>query len=222
MGIFFVKFQETTDGICYSNDSIVVFFGKKNCDLNQLQKLFPTFQFRGVKQTHSNHFIQSVPDSGSIEADAHWTTEKNTALLIKTADCLPIMVFEESSRKIAAIHAGWRGVAGRITPQILNTFSLIDLFIGPHILQKSFEVKEDAKALLAASVSNLDSKNYINLSSQQIKIDLEKIVVHQIGHHRIKNTYSLGIDTKTTPDFHSYRRDQQDAGRNLSFICLLI
>lgn len=216
-----MKITESADGIIYSNDSILVFFGKKNCELGRIQELFPKFHFRSVKQTHSNHFIQSIAASIDIEADAHWTTEKNVALLIRTADCMPILAFEHLSRKIAAIHAGWRGVANRITPLTLNLFATMDLFIGPHILQKSFDVKVDAKTLLAASIPDLDPTSFVDVQSDSMKIDLEKIVIHQIGRNRLKNIFSTNIDTKTNPDFHSYRRDQKNAGRNLSFICLL-
>ena len=216
-----MKMSESIDGISYQNENILVFFGKKSCDLQRLQNLFPNFQFRGVKQTHSNQFLQSFKGSGETEADAHWTSEKNVALIIKTADCQPIMAFEKSTGKIAAIHAGWRGVANRITPRTLQSFNRIDLFIGPHILQNSFEVKDDAQTLLNQSVPDLDPQQFTQNESGRITIDLQKIVLHQIGHERISQLYLVNKDTKSDPEFHSYRRDHKDSGRNLSFICLL-
>ena len=216
-----MKTSESSDGITYQNENILVFFGKKNCDLPRLQTLFPNFIFRGVKQTHSDKFIHSFEGSGDTEADAHWTTEKNVALLIKTADCIPVMAFERSSGKIAAIHAGWRGVANHITALTLKSFSKFDLLIGPHIQQCSFEVQEDAQILLNQSAPDLDPKTFATIESGSININLKNILLHQLGINRIENVFSTNVDTKTHPEFHSYRRDQQNSGRNLSFICLL-
>ncbi len=216
-----MNISDSNDGICYQNENVLVFFGKKGCDLKRLQILFPQIQFRGVKQTHSDQIIESFQGSGEIEADAHWTSEKNIGLLIKTADCIPAMAYEKSTGKIAAIHAGWRGVANLITALTLKPFSKFDLFIGPHIQARSFEVKSDTQALFNQSVPDLDPKNFTHSDNGQIKINLEKIVLHQLGQNRIENFYSTNVDTKTHPEFHSHRRDHQNSGRNLSFICLL-
>lgn len=213
--------SESEDGVSYQNNRLLVFFGKKNCDIQRIQTLFPHLEFRSVKQKHSDKFIQSFQDSSNTEADAHWTNEKNVALLIKTADCLPIMAYENSTSKIAAIHAGWRGVACRISALTLKSFNRFDLFVGPHILQKSFEVKNDVQILLNQCVPDLDPATFTKHENGQINIDLQQIVLHQIGKTRISHLCCLNIDTKTGPEYHSYRRDQQGSGRNLSFICLL-
>lgn len=216
-----MKFSESNDGISFQSDDLLVFFGKKNCDLKHMKILFPKFNFRGIRQTHSDLCIQSFEGSGETEADAHWTNERHVALFIKTADCIPAMAFDPSTRRIAAIHAGWRGVANRITAETLKSFSNFDLFIGPHIQQNSFEVKSDSQYLLNQSVPDFEPENFTFENPGQIKINLEKILLHQVNKRRIKNYYSTNIDTKTHSEFHSHRRDQQNAGRNLSFICLL-
>ena len=218
-----MDFRETSDGLIYSNDSVLIFFGKKTCTLERLQALYPEFIFRGVKQTHSNISIKSFEGSDAIEADAHWTQEKNIALLIKTADCLPIMIYQPESKSIMAIHAGWRGVANQATPlsiEKLNSAQSFEIFIGPHIMQNSFEVQDDAKELLMSSANPLASEQYLKQENGRMFIDLEKIVFQQLSPFKIKNIKSTKIDTKTNPDFHSYRRDSQNSGRNLSFICL--
>lgn len=216
-----MKISESSDGIGYQSEDVLVFFGKKGCDLERLRILFPQINFRSVKQTHSDQSIESFQGSGETEADAHWTIEKNVGLLIKTADCIPAMAYDRSAGKIAAIHAGWRGVANLITAITLKSFSKFDLFIGPHIQERSFEVKSDAQAMLNQSVPDFEPKNFTFFENGKIKINLEKIVLHQLGQKRIQNYYSTNIDTKTHSEFHSHRRDQQNSGRNLSFICLL-
>ncbi len=72
-----------------------------------------------VQQEHGNKIL--VIDSGvlinqteEIMADGLVTNKKNVALLIKTADCLPILLFDPQKEVIGLIHAGWKGVVSKI------------------------------------------------------------------------------------------------------------
>jgi polyphenol oxidase len=51
--------------------------------------------------------------------DAMWTTEADLALVIQTADCLPVLIAERGGRCIGAAHAGWRGLASGVIPALL-------------------------------------------------------------------------------------------------------
>lgn len=67
-----------------------------------------------LKQTHGDVFIpDAVPTPldhpGVVEADGHATDVPGLALLIKTADCQPILLAHEDGAHVAALHAGWRG-----------------------------------------------------------------------------------------------------------------
>jgi YfiH family protein len=71
------------------------------------------------RQTHSTErcFIESAKQfaQATPDCDAMTTRAKNLLLAIQTADCLPILIADPKSGVMAAIHAGWRGTAGRIT-----------------------------------------------------------------------------------------------------------
>jgi polyphenol oxidase len=228
-----LNFSESKDGLVYSNNSVLVFFGKKFCDLDRLKNLFPKINFRGLNQTHANTSIKSVENSDSIEADAHWTQEKNVGLLIRTADCMPIMIYQSDTKSIVAIHSGWRGVANRITPLAIDKLSpehTFNAYIGPHIMQKSFEVKNDTKELLLKSLtpettSPFPLDTYLKTENEKIYIDLQKIISKQLSEYKIANIQSVNRDTKSDPEFFSYRRDREEKTlnnqRNLNFICLL-
>jgi YfiH family protein len=72
-----------------------------------------------ARQTHSTErcFIESAKPAEEIspDCDAMTTRAKNLLLAIQTADCLPILIGDPQTGMMAAIHAGWRGTAGRIT-----------------------------------------------------------------------------------------------------------
>ncbi|MBI2339854.1 MAG: laccase domain-containing protein, partial [Deltaproteobacteria bacterium] len=68
-----------------------------------------------VKQVHSNQvlFLSDRSDR-SIEADAIITNQKEIFIAIRTADCVPILVYDPEHRAVGAIHAGWRGLVSGV------------------------------------------------------------------------------------------------------------
>lgn len=218
-------FQECDLGFYFQNEEVLVFFGNAKATLSEIQKKFPMLQFVKVKQTHSDILVQA--SSEIVEADAHWTTEKNKGLLIATADCTPVMIYNHKSKKIAAIHAGWRGVQNQITEKTLrfltelnSTADDFQIWLGPHILQNSFEVQNDVLQLLLNSSYEKEKSVHFKKIDSGFLVDLQGILKSQIFrvNELINDFYALPIDTKTNLHFHSYRRDKALAGRNLSFI----
>lgn len=218
-------FQECDLGFTFKTPEVLVFFGNAKATLVEIEKKFSSIHFAKVKQTHSDIFIQA--SSGVVEADAHWTMEKHKGLLIATADCTPIMIYNKRSKKIAAIHAGWRGVENKITEKTLRflsdanaTADDFQIWLGPHILQKSFEVQNDVLQLLLNSSYEKEKSVHFKKTDSGFLVDLQGIIKSQISnvHANIPSIFSVAVDTKIDARFHSYRRDKANAGRNLSFI----
>lgn len=221
-------FQECDLGYIYKTQDVLIFFGNKNGTLAEIQKKFSDLQFLKIKQTHSDIFVEA--SETLVEGDAHWTTKNRTGLLISTADCTPVMIFNKQNRKVAAIHAGWRGVENQITLKTLRSVlddktkaDDIQIWLGPHILQTSFEVQEDVLQQLLKASYVTDTQKLFTTKVTGFNVDLKKIIESQIHHlnSQISNIHSLLIDTKTDLRFHSFRRDKAASGRNLSFISLL-
>jgi len=113
-----------------------VVFGKDGMDKEAMLETFKDLRFSFIKQIHSDII---VPASSELhEADAHFCFEKNQALAIQTADCIPAIIM--GPNVIAAVHAGWRGVASNIGGKMLQTLKAdgvlpadLYVFIGPHI-----------------------------------------------------------------------------------------
>ena len=102
------------------------------------------------EQVHGDSvaYIDKVSDT-AIVADAAITREKNIALSIMTADCLPILLADKNGNEIAAIHAGWRPLAKNIIKKTINqmqtpTDELI-AWLGPCIGRQSFEVGTEVR-----------------------------------------------------------------------------
>lgn len=222
-----MSFVETDLGYVQEKDGYLIFFGKNLATLDQIKQAYPQILFRTVHQKHTDVCVSSSSDSQDIIADAHFANEAGVGLVVKTADCMPIMAYDKKQKLILSIHAGWRGVENQITSKSLTSAHLqeAEIFFGPHILQKSFEVDLDVKEQLEKVYLQLVStpeESVFQSKAEKFYIDLKKIVKKQIESLKVPfHLHELTIDTVSDMRFHSYRRDKQNSGRNLSFIARL-
>lgn len=211
-----------------SQNNPLVFFGNKENSFEKIKTDFPDLEFNKLKQVHSNIIVEAC--SSSTEADSHFSSKVKTALLISTADCMPIMIYCRQTHRIAAVHAGWRGVENKITEKTLNRLIMtgssnkdFKFWIGPHILQNSFEVTSETFSLLAKSQYDLNYEDYATVKNDKYFVALNVMVESQIKH--VLNTTPeivyFNIDTRSSDNYYSYRRNPTLTERNLSFICLL-
>ena len=108
-----------------------------------------------ARQTHSTErcTIESrqEADDPPLECDALITSLKRVLVGIQTADCLPILIADTRSGTVAAVHAGWRGTAGRITERTVSDLMLVHgvnprdciAALGPAACVDCYEVGED-------------------------------------------------------------------------------
>lgn len=220
-------------GYEYSGPDHLAFFGNRYCEESDLAELFPQFTFKKIRQVHGINLVQAQSESsGAIlqEADAHWTSKHNVALLISTADCLPILI--SAPDYVCAIHAGWRGVLSDIVSVSLRTLApmnkmdSLQVYIGPHIGFSSFEVdtslakrfEEQSYALppidqksIFQSHSTSSDKSFVHLANiVRLQMLASGLTAHDI--------YMSSIDTVSNEDFYSYRREKKTGLRNFSFI----
>lgn len=222
-------------------------FGKKNLSFDQLAKTYPDLKWANLKQIHSDKIVEAtvaidptLPNESLIQADAHFTTVANLALLVKSADCVPILIACGSADQapvVCAIHAGWRGVASDIVTKSVRCLlekgyapTKMIVAIGPHIRVKSFEVGLDVAQELKRTAMRAGIRDLSNIivphatDPSKRMIDLEAIVRAQLMGFQIQEIGidSVGeIDTLSSNDWSSFRRNGATAGRNLSFIARL-
>lgn len=205
------------------------FFGNRNFTRQDFHRAFPAFAFRLLKQVHGNTVVRSRPEAKDkreeIEAretaDAHFTEEKNVALLIQTADCLPLLF--ASAELVAACHAGWRGVANGIIGRTARKIPNCDrIAVGPHIQVASFECGRDvADQLLSTVPQDIATKaSQSHPDPRKSYVDLALLAQAQLGQEILAPTRiePLGIDTMADLNFHSFRRDHARAERQYSFV----
>ncbi|MES2768510.1 MAG: polyphenol oxidase family protein [Bdellovibrionota bacterium] len=214
-------------GQYYENDQVFLFFGNKHFEKEHFS-FFPSIQFQFLKQVHGNKVVHFDRYTDELhQADGHYTATKNLGLVIQTADCLPILAYDQHNKWIMGLHAGWRGVENKITKIGLEQFTkesrspLISVYVGPHIQYKSFEVDEDV-AMKLIKCTEIDHGQYIHdEDTHKYFFNLKKIVHAQMLELpiQIQELYFSNIDTMTNEEYSSFRR-QKASCRNYSFIYL--
>jgi YfiH family protein len=208
-------------------EEFIVYFGHRGAsgDVASLREAFPDLNFCLVNQVHGDRIVQA--GSAMEDADGHFTDIPQRALVIQSADCLPLLFC--SDRRVMAVHAGWRGVLGgivaRAADQALAAASDWRVFIGPHIRWESFEVGLDvSERLLGVRPPETSSLRYTRSHAEADKVyfNLTQLAIdHLIGRgFTMDQITDLGHDTLTDATWASFRRDKHQAGRNLSFVAL--
>ena len=184
-----------------------------------------------MNQTHSNKvkIIEEKNYMKKVECDAMITKNNSFALGVLTADCAPILIYEQSQQIIGCIHAGWRGAVNGIIDNTLkeieklggNLKNLI-VSIGPCIDQKNYEVKYDFYSKFIEK-SKYHDLFFLKKDKETFYFDLRGFVNKKLGGLGISEIENVTIDTfASNNEYFSHRRakklGQDDYGRCISVI----
>lgn len=152
--------------------------------------------------------------------DALVTKVPNIKLTVKTADCAPVLLADGQNGVIGAVHAGWKGAfQGVIENTILKMLEQgadlkhIHAAVGPCLHLDSFEVSSDFKALFPKT-----EHHFFVQKNDKEYFDFVAYVVHRIRRSGIESVDVIDIDTYSSPDYFSYRREPENPGRQYSCI----
>lgn len=171
-----------------------------------------------LEQIHSNIVVEASTDLILPKADASFTTQENVVCVVMTADCLPVLMCSKNGEKIAAIHAGWRGLESGIisrTIEALKTKELI-VWFGAAIGANCFEVGDDVhNAFLKKSA---DYSSAFKENGSQWLCDIYQLAQIELAQLDITDVFGGQFCTVSNSErFYSYRRDKQ-TGRMATLI----
>ncbi len=151
-----------------------------------------------TRQTHSDIVrVVTKEDARGLdhhdypECDALITNDPNTALVVFTADCTPILLWDSVTGAVGAVHAGWRGtsadIAGKAVRKMVSEFGCdpanIHAAIGPNIGACCFETDRDVPDAILAEFGK-DAEAFIIESKDKFHVDLKKVnalALHRAG-----------------------------------------
>lgn len=87
-----------------------------------------------LQQVHGTNVIHLDNLPSSLVADASFTHTPRQACVVLTADCLPILLCDIANKKVAAVHAGWRGLLAGVLEHTLMTMQIAACSKKPHII----------------------------------------------------------------------------------------
>ena len=163
----------------------------------------------GLNQSHSNISIELPSDDR--DADASYTTHNKVVCSIRTADCMPLLITDEEGSFVAAIHAGWRGLASSIIENTLKKIKAKGKFIvwiGPHISQEFFEVGAEVRNIFLENDS-ASAEAFINAANGKYLLSMLKVAqlkLLSLGVEKIYITKNF-CTYKNANYYYSYRRD---------------
>ncbi|MFW5770964.1 MAG: polyphenol oxidase family protein [Spirochaetota bacterium] len=178
-----------------------------------------------LQQVHGDHIVEikDYPAHAKpwhFSADALVTSKAGICLVIRTADCVPVIITDPVSGMLGIAHSGWRGCRLDITGKLVdfmianggcrteNMAAAILPAIGPH----SYEVGQDVARFFPGYVENIDGSLFLNLW----KTIQDSLRTRGLSPSSIISTGRCTLDE--SEHFFSYRGG--DAGRNLNFAFL--
>lgn len=176
-----------------------------------------------LKQVHSANVLMAGSAAGYIgEGDALVTDRPGQLVGVRTADCVPILLVDSRKRAVAAVHAGWRGTAQRISmctiSEMTRQFGTVpeDVYaaIGPAVGGCCYEVGPEVAREFSRWWPRFDGVQ------QPVKLDLVATNCRQLIQAGVSSDRIFGGAPCTfcTHTLHSYRRDREAAGRMISAI----
>lgn len=161
------------------------------------------------------------------DGDALITDKKNVALGVFTADCVPILLYDNVNSVIAAVHSGWKGtlldICGKTIDKMIKEYDVkaenLTVYIGPHNKGCCYEVGEEVAAKFT------ENQCYGKLPIMKNgKLDLEKCIISVLVEKGViqSNINTLDICTYCNEEekLYSYRKSEGSKGRLLSFVYL--
>ena len=177
-----------------------------------------------LRQVHGTEvFRPSSIDTGALpEADGAVADGRDVVLAVLTADCLPVVLAEQSGRSIGIAHAGWRGLLGGVIERTFDAMQCdgvaIRAWLGPAIGPTSFQVgpevrnafeQEDRRSLSA----------FVRDQGDRWLADLYALARQRLARCGISEISGGGMDTFADKNScHSYRRDGAHSGRMATLV----
>ncbi|MDD1135119.1 peptidoglycan editing factor PgeF [Pseudomonas shahriarae] len=175
-----------------------------------------------LRQVHGVVVVEADP-GWIAEADGSWTGTPGIACTAMTADCLPALFCNKSGTRVAAAHAGWRGLAAGVLEAAADSLDAapadVLVWLGPAIGPKAFEVGPEVREAFMQQHPQTAQAFVPSYNPGKFLADIYQLARLRLAARGITSVYGGGLCTVTDPRFFSYRRSPR-TGRFASLIWL--
>ncbi len=178
---------------------------------------------QAVQQVHGD--AVSMPATPLDEADAVVTDRGGAVVMVRTADCVPILLSSGAGRVVAAVHAGWRGLLAGVIPNAVQAICelseaevrQITALIGPCISGERYEVGNEVAGPFASRWPDA----VLRPLGEKPRLDLRHVAVSQLLEAGLNQASIANSDVCTYEDVdrcYSYRRVGKGVGHHAAWI----
>lgn len=177
---------------------------------------------RWLKQVHGVAVAQLAGRAPDAPADAAVTGIAGEACAIMTADCLPVLFCDQAGTRVAAAHAGWRGLSAGVLEATVAAMGSapgeVMTWLGPAIGPRAYEVGEELRQAFVAQDAEAAAAFTPGRAPGKWWCDLYELARQRLKIIGVKQVYGGGACTYTEKDrFFSFRRDGE-CGRMATLI----
>ncbi|NKI36261.1 peptidoglycan editing factor PgeF [Wenzhouxiangella sp. XN79A] len=160
-----------------------------------------------LRQIHGVDVIHLDDWRPGVEADAAWTDRPGRVVAVLTADCLPVLLADCEGRCVAAVHAGWRGLAAGVLEAAVAALPVapdrLRAWIGPRIGPAAYEVDGPVRDALGEH-----DRAFRPTRPGHWQVDLAAIAIERLRASGISDPVDSGLCTAADPArLFSHRRD---------------
>lgn len=171
-----------------------------------------------ARQVHGRDVavLRAIPDEPPA-ADAIVTDQPDLAIAIQVADCVPVLLADLTAGRVAAVHAGWRGVVADVVGAAMQTLDprgQVHAWVGPAICPACYEVSAQVRDEVADSVPEAAALTRTGTPA----VDVRAGVLAQLRRHGVIGEL-IGGCTFEDPALYSYRREST-TGRQAGVIVM--
>ncbi len=175
-----------------------------------------------LRQVHGVTVVEADP-SRTAEADGSWTSTPGIACTSMTADCLPALFCNRAGTRVAAAHAGWRGLAAGVLEAACESLATepgdVLVWLGPAIGPQAFEVGPEVRETFMQRLPITAEAFVPSRNPGKFMADIYQLARLRLAARGVTAVYGGGFCTVTDPRFFSYRRSPR-TGRFASLIWL--
>lgn len=174
-------------------------------------------QLQWLNQVHGTRIV-TAGEERRPDADGCISSELGMGCAVMTADCLPLILCDRYGHQIAAVHAGWRGLAAGVVEEAVARFNVVAddimVWMGPGIGQENFEVGEDVRQIFMDAAGDAEQKQIArafighNSKKNHFFADLRQLARIRLSVMSVTKVYGGNFCTYADSErFYSYRRD---------------
>jgi YfiH family protein len=175
-----------------------------------------------LSQVHGVNVVEA-DTTQVLQADASWTGAPGIASAVLTADCLPALFCDRAGTRVAAAHAGWRGLAAGVLEATVDAMAVapadILVWLGPAIGPAAFEVGPEVREAFVVCHPQAADAFVPSRNDGRFMADIYQLARIRLAAHGVTAVHGGGFCTVTDPRFYSFRRNPQ-TGRFASLVWL--